>query len=469
MAMEQMQELGVILLAAGQGTRMKSALPKVLHPLGGKPLFLHALGTAQRLKPEPVAVIVGHGAETVRQAYLGSDVDWRVQEQQLGTGHAVLCTKAAFDDFSGDVLILSGDVPLIRETTLRAMVEHHRSARAALTLLTAALDNPKGYGRILRAGDGKITGTVEEKDASAEQRQIREVNAGVYVASAPFLFAALSSVKNNNQQGEYYLPDIVAIGLAQGKVIATVQVDDPREMMGVNTREDLAFMEKTLRESINKKWLLAGVTLKDPDTTYIDEGVTIGKDTVIGPNTQLRGKTVIGARCHIDGSAFITDAEIGDDVHIRFSVVMASCRVEQGAIIGPFAHLRPGTVLGPNVHIGNFVEAKEAKLGAGTKANHLTYLGDVTIGRDTNIGAGTITCNYDGFQKYQSKIGDRVQVGSDTTLVAPITLGDDVYVATASTVRHDIPAGALVFNQREEKIREGWTEQKRKQMKGKQK
>lgn len=464
-----MQELGVILLAAGQGTRMKSALPKVLHPLGGKPLFLHALGTAQRLKPEPVAVIVGHGAETVRQAYLGSDVDWRVQEQQLGTGHAVLCTKAAFDDFSGDVLILSGDVPLIRETTLRAMVEHHRSARAALTLLTAALDNPKGYGRILRAGDGKITGTVEEKDASAEQRQIREVNAGVYVASAPFLFAALSSVKNNNQQGEYYLPDIVAIGLAQGKVIATVQVDDPREMMGVNTREDLAFMEKTLRESINKKWLLAGVTLKDPDTTYIDEGVTIGKDTVIGPNTQLRGKTVIGARCHIDGSAFITDAEIGDDVHIRFSVVMASCRVEQGAIIGPFAHLRPGTVLGPNVHIGNFVEAKEAKLGAGTKANHLTYLGDVTIGRDTNIGAGTITCNYDGFQKYQSKIGDRVQVGSDTTLVAPITLGDDVYVATASTVRHDIPAGALVFNQREEKIREGWTEQKRKQMKGKQK
>jgi bifunctional UDP-N-acetylglucosamine pyrophosphorylase/glucosamine-1-phosphate N-acetyltransferase len=197
--------------------------------------------------------------------------------------------------------------------------------------------------------------------------------------------------------------------------------------------------------------------------------VTIGKDTVIGPNTQLYGKTVIGERCRIDGSAYLTDAEIADDVHIRFSVVMASCRVEQGAVIGPFAHLRPGTALGPNVHIGNFVEAKEAKLGAGTKANHLTYLGDVTIGQDTNIGAGTITCNYDGFQKYKSKIGDRVQVGSDTTLVAPITLGDDVYVATASTVRHDIPAGALVFNQREEKVREGWTEQKRKQMKGKQK
>lgn len=464
-----MQKLGVILLAAGQGTRMQSALPKVLHPLGGKPLFLHALGTAQRLNPKPVAVIIGHGAEAARQAYSGTEVDWRVQEQQLGTGHAVLCAKAAFADFSGDVLILSGDVPLIREATLTAMVEHHRSARAALTLLTASLESPKGYGRILRSADGKISGTVEEKDGSEEQRQIREVNAGVYVASATFLFAALSGVKNNNRQGEYYLPDIVAIGLAQGKVIETLQVDDPREMMGVNTREELAFMEKTLRESINKKWLMAGVTLKDPDTTYIDGSVIIGKDSVIGPNTQLRGSTVIGERCQIDGSAFLTDAAIADDVHIRFSVVMASCRVEHGAIVGPFAHLRPGTVLGPNVHIGNFVEAKEAKLGAGTKANHLTYLGDVTIGRDTNIGAGTITCNYDGFQKYQSKIGDRVQVGSDTTLVAPITLGDDVYVATASTVRHDVPAGALVFNQREEKIREGWTEQKREQMKGKQK
>jgi len=467
--MEEMQQLGVILLAAGQGTRMRSALPKVLHHLGGKPLFLHALGTAQRLKPKSVAVIIGHGAEAVRQVYCGSDIDWRVQEQQLGTGHAVLTAKPAFADFTGDLLILSGDVPLIRQATLKAMVEHHRRSGAALTLLTASLENPKGYGRILRAGDGKITGTVEEKDASEAQRQLREVNAGIYVASARFLFAALSAVKNNNQQGEYYLPDIVTIGLAQGKIIETLQVDNPREMMGVNTREELAFMEKTLRESINKKWLLAGVTLKDPDTTYIDESVTIGKDTVIGPNTQLYGKTVIGERCRIDGSAYLTDAEIADDVHIRFSVVMASCRVEQGAVIGPFAHLRPGTALGPNVHIGNFVEAKEAKLGAGTKANHLTYLGDVTIGQDTNIGAGTITCNYDGFQKYKSKIGDRVQVGSDTTLVAPITLGDDVYVATASTVRHDIPAGALVFNQREEKVREGWTEQKRKQMKGKQK
>ena len=461
-----MAELGVILLAAGQGTRMKSALPKVLHPLGGKPLFLHTLGTAQKLVPTRVAVIIGHGAEAVCQAYPHGDVEWCVQAQQLGTAHAVLCAKDIFRDFDGDLLILSGDVPLIRGRTLRAMMERHRSKGAALTLLTATLESPSGYGRIARDDNGTIVRIIEEKDASPVEKQIREVNAGVYVASARFLFSALAAVKNNNQQREYYLPDIVVIGLAQGQVIETARVDDAREMRGVNTREELAFMEKELREKINRKWMLAGVTLKDPDTTYIDESVAIGKDTVIGPNTHLRGKTVIGERCQIDGSAFLTDMEIGDEVQLKFSVVLTASRIDDGAIVGPFAQLRPGTYLGRNVHIGNFVEAKAAHIGEGTKASHLTYLGDVTIGRDTNIGAGTITCNYDGFHKYKTQIGDRVQVGSDTTLVAPITLGDDVYVATASTVRHDVPAGSLVFNTREEKIRDGWTERKREQMKG---
>jgi bifunctional UDP-N-acetylglucosamine pyrophosphorylase/glucosamine-1-phosphate N-acetyltransferase len=460
-----MHPLGVILLAAGQGTRMKSDMPKVLHSLGGKPLFLHALNTAQRLAPQRIAVVIGHGADAVKGACSENGVAWATQREQLGTGHAVLCARDAFKGFAGDVLILSGDVPLIQETTLRAMVERHRSRGAALTLLTANLDNPRGYGRILRDPQGRIAGIVEEKDASETQKNLREINAGVYVARAPFLFAALGQIKNHNQQGEYYLPDIVAVGLHQGKNIETLAAENAREILGVNTREELAFMEKNLRESINKKWMLAGVTLKDPDTTYIDEGVTIGRDTVIGPNTHLRGKTVIGARCQIDGSAFLTDADIGDEVHLRFAVVMTGCRVQRGAIIGPFAHLRPGTDLGPEVHIGNFVEAKEAKIGERTKANHLTYLGDVTIGKDTNIGAGTITCNYDGFHKYNTAIGDRVQVGSDTTLVAPISLGDDVYVATASTLRRDVPAGVLVYNPREERVREGWTEQKRKKMK----
>jgi len=463
------RHLGVILLAAGQGTRMKSSLPKVLHPLGGKPLFLHPLGTAQRLEPERVAVVIGHGAGAVRDAYDRNDVIWITQEKQLGTGHAVLSAQRAFGDFSGDILILSGDVPLIEEQTLAAMIKTHRESEAALTLMTACLETPAGYGRILRNERGVISGTIEEKDATESQKRIREVNVGVYVVAARFLFAALAAVKNDNRQKEYYLPDIVTIGLAQGRKIATVSIADPREMRGINTREELAQMEKTLQERINRKWMDGGVTLKDPQTTYIDEGVAIGKDTVIGPNTHLLGATVVGERCRIDGSAYLTDVKIGDEVHVKFAVVAASSQIESGAIIGPFAHLRPGNSLGRNVHIGNFVEAKAATIGAGTKANHLTYLGDCTIGRDSNIGAGTITCNYDGFKKYRTTIGDRVQVGSDTTLVAPISLGDDVYVATATTVRNDVPTGALVFNEREERVREGWTERKRKKMREKNK
>jgi bifunctional UDP-N-acetylglucosamine pyrophosphorylase/glucosamine-1-phosphate N-acetyltransferase len=318
----------------------------------------------------------------------------------------------------------------------------------------------------LRDAWGEITGIVEERDATEEQKQIHEVNSGIYAASAGFLFRVLEGVKNNNRQGEYYLPDIVAMGLSQGVKISTVRIEDPRETMGINTREELAAMEKILQERINRRWMEAGVTLQDPQTTYIEDQVTIGRDTVIGANTHLRGRTVIGDRCQIDGTAYLTDAEIGDEVHLRFAVVLTSCRAERGAIIGPFAHLRPGTSLGANVHVGNFVETKEATLGEGAKANHLTYLGDVTIGRETNIGAGTITCNYDGFHKYRTSIGDRVQVGSDSTLVAPVSLGDDVYVATATTIRHDVPPGALVFNERQERIREGWTEQKRHKMKG---
>ena len=461
-----MREIGVIVLAAGQGTRMKSGMPKVLHRLGGKPLLFHVLSAANALRPKMMVVVVGHGAGAIREAYTGNDVSWAIQEQQLGTGHAVLSAKENFCAFRGDILILSGDVPLIENRTLSAMLDAHMEARPAVTLLTGVGEMATGYGRILRGAGGEVTGIVEEKDATEAQKQIREFNAGVYIASAQFLFPALEQIKNHNRQGEYYLPDVVSIALGQGKKIATMGVDDAREVMGINTREELAQMEKRLQERINRNWMENGVTLKDPQTTYIEEDVVIGKDTVIGPNTHLRGRTKIGERCQIDGTAYLTDAEIGDEVHLRFSVVLTGCGVGRGAIIGPFAHLRPGTSLGPQVHIGNFVEAKEAKLGEGTKANHLTYLGDVTIGRESNIGAGTITCNYDGFKKYRTKIGDRVQVGSDSTLVAPIALGDDVYVATATTIRRDVPDGALVFNERHERVREGWTEKKRAAMKG---
>ena len=460
-----MKDLGVILLAAGLGKRMKSGLPKVLHPLGGKPLLLHPLETARGLNPERIAIVVGHGAQAAKQTCGDNGVTWVFQKKQLGTGHAVGCTREIFHDFSGDILILSGDVPLISRDTLLALLRHHREQSAALTLLTAFLDQPSGYGRILRNGREELIGIIEERDAAEPEKKIKEVNAGVYAASPQFLYAALENLNSDNQQGEYYLPDIVGVAQKSGKVVRTIRVKDAMEILGINTREELAFMEKALQERINRKWMESGVTLKDPQTTYIEEGVRIGQDAVIGPNTHLMGHTVVGERCRIDGNAYVTDAQLGNEVHLRFSVVLTDCRIADGAIVGPFAHLRPGTSLGRGVHIGNFVETKEAVIGEGTKANHLTYLGDVTIGRETNIGAGTITCNYDGFQKYRTVIGDRAQIGSDSTLVAPIRLGDDVYVATATTVRHDVPAGALVYNERTEKVKKGWTEQKRKKMK----
>ncbi|MFQ5903144.1 MAG: bifunctional UDP-N-acetylglucosamine diphosphorylase/glucosamine-1-phosphate N-acetyltransferase GlmU [Candidatus Binatia bacterium] len=459
-----MRDLGVILLAAGLGKRMKSSLPKVLHHLGGKPLLLYPLRTSRSLNPKRLAILVGHGADAVKQACDDDGITWVFQERQLGTGHAARCTKEIFQDFSGDLLILSGDVPLISQKSLLELLRHHRKQNAALTLLTASLEQPLGYGRVLRNDKEEVMGIVEERDASEPEKKINEVNAGIYAVSPRFLFPALEGLTDRNQQREYYLPDIVGVALRSGKTVRTVRVEDTQEILGINTREELAIMEKTLQDRINRKWMEAGVSLKDPQTTYIEEGVSIGRDTVIGPNTHLLGRTVIGERCLIDGNAHVTDARLGNEVHLKFSVVLANCRIDDGAVVGPFAHLRPGTSLGRGVHIGSFVEAKEATIGEGSKANHLTYLGDVTVGRETNIGAGTITCNYDGFQKYRTAIGDRVQVGSDSTLVAPISLGDDVYVATASTVRHDIPAGALVYNERHERVREGWTERKRKKM-----
>ena len=460
-----MTDLGVIILAAGEGKRMKSGRPKVVHSLGGKPLLAYVLETARRLKPKKLAVVVGHGAEEVKKECGDSAITWVHQEKQLGTGHAVGCTGKIFEGFSGEVLILSGDVPLISKASLLGLLRCHREQNAVLTFVSASLAEPAGYGRVLRDDKGSLLGIVEERDASEKEKQIREINAGIYAASARFLFDALKGLSNRNQQGEYYLPDVVGVALKNGQTVGTVHAEDPREILGINSREELAFMERTLQERINRKWMESGVTFQDPQTTYIEEGVRIGQDTVIGPNTHLLGHTVIGERCRIDGNAYVTNAKLGNQVHLRFSVVLTDCRIEEGAVIGPFAHLRPGTSLGRGVHIGNFVETKEATIGAGTKANHLTYLGDVTVGRETNIGAGTITCNYDGFQKYRSAIGDRVQVGSDSTLVAPVRLGDDVYVATATTVRHDVPAGGLVYNERSEKVREGWTEQKRKKMK----
>ena len=449
--------LGVIILAAGQGRRMRSATPKMLHLLGGKPLLSHVLETCTALEPDRVLVVVGHGVERIREALPGLDPGgWVLQPEQLGTGHAARCAADALGDFTGDVLVLNGDVPLLSPRSLCRMLAAHRSGGCDLTLAVATLADPTGYGRVLRSPGGDIVGVVEERDATEAERAVREINVGLYLASGEFLRAALAALDNHNDQGEYYLPDIAGFAAGQRARIGSLTIDDPREFRGVNNREELAWMEKALQRDINRKWMERGVTLKDPDSTYIDADVTIGEDTVIGPNTHLLGSTVVGARCRIDGSAYVTDARLGDAVHLRFSVVLDDCAIEEGVSVGPFAHLRPGTVLERNVHIGNFVEVKNSSVGESTKASHLSYIGDTDLGRDSNIGAGTITCNYDGFAKHRTTIGDRVQVGSDTQLVAPVAVGDDAYIGAGSTITKDVPAGALAVSRAPQQLKAGW-------------
>ena len=460
--MEQlMEQLGVVILAAGLGKRMHSARAKVLHLLAGKPLLSYVIHATQRLHPDRLVVVVGHQAQEVQQACGGDGIAFALQREQRGTGDAVRAAQAHFAGFHGDVLLVCGDTPLLTTTTLARFVQHHRTQQATLSVLTAQLDDPADYGRVIRASTGQIVKIVEARDASAEERAVQEINTGIYCVQADFLFAALERLQPTNAQGEYYLTDIVAQAVVAGVPTQAVLATDPREVAGINSREELAKMEKTRQTQLRSHWMAAGVTLEDPETVYIDEGVTIGRDTVIGPNTHLKGNTNIGTGCRIDGSAYIENCRLGNGVRVYFSVVLGDSELGDETVVGPFAHLRGGAVLAPRAEIGNFVEVKQSVIGAHTKAKHLAYLGDAEIGRDSNIGAGTITCNYDGFHKYRTRIGDRVQVGSDTTLVAPLTIHNDVYIATATTVRHDVPAGALVFNPRREEVREGWTAAKR--------
>ena len=453
---QTMSTLGVILLAAGLGKRMQSSLPKVLHRLGGKPILSYGLRTVRTLEPDKIVVVVGYQAEEVKRRCGGDRIVWIHQEQQLGSGHAVLCAQGEFQDFSGDLLILSGDVPFITPDTLARLIDRHRERGAAVTLLTTSLEDPRGYGRILRNAQGEVTGIVEEADATETEKKIKEINAGIYAVSPRFLFLALQGSTQGNRQGEYYITDIAATACRRGEIIQAVQSENPIEILGINTREELANMEGLLRERINRRWMEAGVTLLDPPTTYIDEGVEIGKDTVIGPNTHLKGHTIIGERCVIDGSAFLTDVRLGDDARLKFSVVLSDCEIGEAVEVGPFAHLRPGAVLKRNVHIGSFVEVKNSVIDEGTKANHLSYIGDAALGKESNIGAGTITCNYDGFEKHRTIIGNRVQIGSNTQLVAPVTIGDDAYIGAGSTITKDVPPLALALSRVPQKNVEGW-------------
>ena len=454
--MKQPEPIAAVVLAAGKGTRMRSEKAKVLHPLGGKPLLVHVLDALEPLQAAQTVVVVGHQADAVQAAVSDRGAAFALQEQQNGTGHAVqIARDHCLRDFSGDVLITYGDTPLLTAETLQRFLELHRREKAALTMLTMELDDAMGYGRIVRDPAGAVQRIVEARDCTPEQRAIGEANGGIYCVASDLLFPALDALEANNAQGELYVTDIVAFAVEQGRKVAT-EIVPAAEVEGINSREDLARLEALLRDRTVRRHMEAGVTFLDPASVLIETEVTIGTDTVIGPQVQLRGKTSIGADCELLGNAYLQNAQIGDEVLIRQNVVIDDAQVEKGAVLGPFSHLRPGAHLEEEVHVGNFVEVKKSTLGRGTKANHLAYLGDARIGSESNIGAGTITCNYDGFGKHQTTIGDRVQIGSDSQLVAPVTIGDDAYVATGTTVRHDVPAGALAFNPKPDKKREGW-------------
>jgi bifunctional UDP-N-acetylglucosamine pyrophosphorylase / glucosamine-1-phosphate N-acetyltransferase len=430
-----------LILAAGHGTRMRSKLPKMLHPLAGKPLVMHALGNAAQVSDDLPVVVVGHGEDAVRQA-VGSAARFVVQEQQLGTGHAV---RAAEDLLAGQgdlVLVTYADMPLLKPETLRRVIEAQRTNPGVMSMLSVQLPDPHGFGRVVRGKDGTVKAVVEEAQATPEILAIRELNASVFCFQSDWLWPALRRIRLS-PKGEYYLTDTVELAVKDGMQVRAVSTDDPTEAVGINTRVHLAEAESILRQRTNTRLMLDGVSMIDPLSTYIDPEVSIGHDTVIWPNTYLRGKTVIGEGCVIGPNTIIEDSQIGNECKILSALIEKSV-LEDGVSMGPFAHLRPGVHLGKGVHMGNFGEIKNSTLAAGVKMGHFSYIGDATIGEEVNIGAGTITCNFDGAKKYKTVIGPNAFIGSDTMLVAPLTIGEGAKTGAGSVVTHDVPDHSTV-------------------------
>lgn len=467
--------LGVIIMAAGLGKRMRSKQAKVLHSVAGRPMVLYSVELGLQVAGDRTAVVVGHQNDRVRQVIESAICDDQrrsrlaivEQREQLGTGHAVLQSRPGFAVGTRDApswyLILNGDTPLLRQATIRELLRVHEAERAAVTILTAVLEDASGYGRVVRARPAgrDISRIVEDRDATADERAIHEINVGTYVVDGAFLFDALEKLDPSNAQGEYYLTDLVHIAVAQGRRVAAVVLDNPDEGLGVNTRQQLAEAERVIRQQIRERWLEAGVTMIDPRSTWIDAGVTIGKDTTLHPNVTLEGATAVGEDCVIRSYARLSDCTVGNRVEVLDHSVLHESIIGDDARLGPFVHLRPGVVVRRKAKVGNFVEMKKTDLGEGSKANHLSYLGDAKIGKGVNIGAGTITCNYDGLRKSQTVIGDDVFVGSDTQLIAPVTIGAGAIIAAGTTVTEDVPADALVISRVPQVNRAGWAARRR--------
>lgn len=456
-------KVATIVLAAGIGKRMKSNLTKVLHPIAGRPMILYTVDLARRITEKGIIVVLGHQTEKIKEVLTGEDLKFAIQKKPLGTGDAVKEALRLIEDYSGTVLVLNGDTPLLREETLNRLLQTHQKEKTKVTLLTAEFDNPTGYGRVLRGRRNKILRIVEEKDLKKNEKDIREINSGTYAFDSKFLFEAIKGINRNNAQREYYLTDTIEIATKKGIKVSSVSAEDHEEVLGINTRINLAKAESIARRRILDAFMLQGVTIISPESTFIDSTVSIGRDTIIYPNTYIEGNTVIGEECRIFPNTRISNSTLGDMVTIKDSCVITDSRIEDRATVGPFTHLRPGCTLSPEAKVGNFVEVKNTKIGKGSKAMHLSYLGDAVIGEGVNIGAGTITCNYDGIRKYQTIIEDDVFVGSDTQFVAPVKVGKGALIGAGSTITEDVPADALALSRVKQVTKEGWARKRKRQ------
>jgi len=450
--------LRVLILAAGKSTRMKSKSAKVLHRAGGMTLLERVVRSARALSSD-VSVVVGHSADQVRGVVSG--VKFIEQQQQLGTGHAVLVARENFSGYSGDLLVLPGDVPLIPGETLRAFVDFHRKGRFQASVMTADIENPYGYGRIVRRSDNHVSRIVEQRDASPDILKIHEINSSIYIFSSPVLFEQLTKIQNNNAQREYYLTDVAGILAEKNQNVGAFKVNSAQDILGVNTRQELAVVDRILRRRKCESLMTDGVTIMDPDTSYIDEDVRIGADTVIYPSVQIYGRSVVGEETTIHSFSRISDSNVGARCVVLEGCIIVDSTLGEDVSVGPYAHLRMGTTVDSMAKVGNFVEIKKSALGAGTKSMHLAYLGDATIGKNVNIGAGVITCNYDGVNKHPTVVEDGAFVGTDSQLIAPVRVGKDAYVAAGSSITDDVPPESLAIGRGRQVIKEGWVKRRK--------